>query len=56
MEATEGQKEEFKYEYEGLEEEIDYIQNNIPTCEAFDDRSVRISIFHTMLKNWELKL
>ena len=50
----EEEKEVTKYEYENLEEEIEYVLDHIPRSEAFDDNSLRVTIFHTMLKNWEL--
>lgn len=62
-ETKEETKEEFKeenkedaptqyvYDYSNLEEEVQYVSENIPTCEAFDDNSIRISIFHSWMKN-----
>lgn len=53
MEAKEEEdvKQEKIYEYADNEEELKYILDLIPRSEAFDDGSMRISIFHTMLKN-----
>lgn len=42
------------YDYENVEEEIEYITSKIPGSEAFDDNSIRVTIFHTVLKNCEL--
>jgi hypothetical protein len=44
-------KEELVYDYENLDDEIEYVLANVPRSEAFDDNSVRFTIFHTMLKN-----
>lgn len=56
MEDKEEEKEELIYDYDSIDHEIEYVLDHIPRSEAFDDNSVRVTIFHTMLKNCELVL
>ncbi|CAI2371272.1 unnamed protein product [Moneuplotes crassus] len=53
-EGKEEENQEKIFDYDSLQEEITYILDTLPRSEAFDDNSMRISIFHTMLKNCEL--